>query len=163
MRAESLREHGYSVVVYHSPFAVTRCDLYVHSVTLDRPSEEHFGAQENGSAHIDTIAPRYFVQTSPRAGMGEHIVRKTRPICRRISPKKWQPRFNWRSTRDFTPFVDRLLKIEVNCRRGWRSTGGASSKCTARGRTESRSRCVRRLLLHCDQESRPTKSSVAPA
>jgi CheY-like chemotaxis protein len=34
MRAEILREHGYSVVVYHSPLAVTRCDLYMFNLAI---------------------------------------------------------------------------------------------------------------------------------
>jgi CheY-like chemotaxis protein len=34
MRAEILREHGYSVVVYHSPFEVTRCDLSVFNLAI---------------------------------------------------------------------------------------------------------------------------------
>src|ERR1700739_1747235 len=34
MRAEILREHGYSVVVYHSPLAVTRCDLSMFNLAV---------------------------------------------------------------------------------------------------------------------------------
>jgi serine/threonine-protein kinase HipA len=43
-------------------------------VISDRPSEGPFGAQENSSAHINTIAPRHFLQTAQLAGMGDHIV-----------------------------------------------------------------------------------------
>lgn len=34
MRAEILREHGYSVVVYHSPLAVTCCDLSIFNLAI---------------------------------------------------------------------------------------------------------------------------------
>ena len=34
MRAEILREHGYSVVVWHSPLAVTRCDLSIFNLAI---------------------------------------------------------------------------------------------------------------------------------
>jgi CheY-like chemotaxis protein len=34
MRAEILKEHGYSVVVFHSPLEVTRCDLSMFSLAI---------------------------------------------------------------------------------------------------------------------------------
>jgi CheY-like chemotaxis protein len=34
MRAEILREHGFSVVVFHSPFEVTRCDLSTFNLAI---------------------------------------------------------------------------------------------------------------------------------
>jgi CheY-like chemotaxis protein len=34
MRAEILWEHGYSVVVYHSPLEVTRCDLSTFDLAI---------------------------------------------------------------------------------------------------------------------------------
>jgi CheY-like chemotaxis protein len=34
MRAEILKEHGYSVVVYHSPIEATRCDLSMFNLAI---------------------------------------------------------------------------------------------------------------------------------
>jgi CheY-like chemotaxis protein len=34
MRADILREHGYSVVVYHSPLEATRCDLSMFNLAI---------------------------------------------------------------------------------------------------------------------------------
>jgi CheY-like chemotaxis protein len=34
LRAEALREHGYSVFIYHSPFAVLHCDLSVFDLAI---------------------------------------------------------------------------------------------------------------------------------
>jgi CheY-like chemotaxis protein len=34
MRAEILKEHGYSVVVFHSPVEATRCDLYMFNLAI---------------------------------------------------------------------------------------------------------------------------------
>jgi len=34
MRAEILKEHGFSVVVFHSPLVVTRCDLSTFNLAI---------------------------------------------------------------------------------------------------------------------------------
>jgi len=34
MRAEILKEHGYLVVVFHSPLEVTRCDLSIFNLAI---------------------------------------------------------------------------------------------------------------------------------
>ena len=34
MRAEMLKEHGFSVVVFHSPLEVTRCDLSTFNLAI---------------------------------------------------------------------------------------------------------------------------------